>query len=340
MPKALITGITGQDGSYLAELLLAKGYEVHGIVRRASQINTQRIDHLYQDPHAAGQRLFLHYGDMLDGTGLAATLRRVKPDELYNLAAQSHVGVSFEQPVYTTDTIAMGTLRLLEAVRLACIETRFYQASTSEMFGNEPSPQDERTPFRPRSPYACAKVAAHQLVVNYRDAYNMHASCGILFNHESPRRDPRMLTRKVTMAVAAIKEGRQERLYLGNLNARRDWGYAPEYVEAMWLMLQQPRPDDYVIATGESHTVREWCDVAFDVAGITLNWQPRGMNCAATDAKTGACLIEQDARYLRPAEVDDLLGDATKARNALGWNPQTRFSDLVRGMVEADMALP
>ena len=337
MPRALITGITGQDGSYLAELLLDKGYEVHGIVRRASQINTQRIDHLYQDPHAAGQRLFLHYGDMLDGTGLAATLRRVKPDELYNLAAQSHVGVSFEQPVYTTDTIAMGTLRLLEAVRLACIETRFYQASTSEMFGNEPSPQDERTPFRPRSPYACAKVAAHQLVVNYRDAYNMHASCGILFNHESPRRDPRMLTRKVSLAVAAIQAGRQECVYLGNLDARRDWGYAPEYVEAMWRMLQQDAPDDYVVATGEMHSVREWCEAAFTVAGITLNWHGADLDETGVDADTGKALVRVDARYFRPAEVDLLCGDAEKAHCELAWTPATRFADLVRIMVEADM---
>ena len=337
MRRALITGITGQDGSYLAELLLDKGYEVHGIVRRASQINTQRIDHLYQDPHDPAARLHLHYGDMVDGASLTRLLGEVQPTEVYNLAAQSHVGVSFEQPVYTADTDALGTLRLLEAIRAVCPEARFYQASTSELFGKvREVPQTETTPFYPRSPYACAKALAHYATVNYREAYGLYTCAGILFNHESPRRDPRMLTRKVSLAVAAIQAGRQECVYLGNLDARRDWGYAPEYVEAMWRMLQQDGPDDYVVATGEMHSVREWCEAAFSVAGFGLHWQGADLDETGVDAETGRVLVRVDPRYFRPAEVDLLCGDAEKAHCELAWTPATRFADLVRIMVEAD----
>jgi GDPmannose 4,6-dehydratase len=322
MTKALITGITGQDGSYLAELLLAKGYEVHGLIRRASQFNTQRIDHLYVDPHDAETRLFLHYADLTDSTSLIGHLHRVKPDEVYNLGAQSHVKVSFEMPEFTAETAAMGTLRMLEAVRTADWPIRFYQAGSSEMYGKVlESPQRETTPFNPRSPYAIAKLFAHYITIDYREAYGLHASNGILFNHESPRRGGTFVTRKVTRGVAAIVKGDQEYVYLGNLDAQRDWGYAKEYVEAMWLMLQQPEPDDFVIATGEMHSVRELCEVAFGLVG--LDWER---------------YVRVDERYLRPTEVEELCGDATKAAANLGWEAQTKFRDLVRLMLEHDLA--
>ena len=319
--RALITGITGQDGSYLAELLLAKGYEVHGLIRRSSSFNTGRIDHLYRDPHEAETRLFLHYADLTDSSSLIGHLHRIRPDEVYNLGAQSHVKVSFEMPEFTADAAAMGTLRLLEAVRAADWPIRFYQAGSSEMYGKVlESPQTERTPFNPRSPYAIAKLFAHFLTIDYREAYGLHASNGILFNHESPRRGGTFVTRKVTRAVAAILKGEQEHLYLGNLDARRDWGYAAEYVEAMWRMLQQPAPDDYVIATGEMHSVRELCEVAFGLVG--LDWERH---------------VRVDQSYFRPTEVDELCGDASKAERILGWRPATRFHELVQIMLEADL---
>ena len=321
-PKALITGITGQDGSYLAELLLDKGYEVHGLIRRSSQFNTQRIDHLYADPHETQARLFLHYADLTDSSSLIGHLHRIKPAEVYNLGAQSHVKVSFEMPEYTAETAAMGTLRMLEAVRTADWPIRFYQAGSSEMYGKVvESPQRETTPFNPRSPYAIAKLFAHFMTVEYREAYGLHASNGILFNHESPRRGGTFVTRKVTRGVAAIIKGEQQHLYLGNLDARRDWGYAKEYVEAMWLMLQQPAPDDYVVATGQVHTVRELCATAFGLVG--LDWEQ---------------YVRVDPRYLRPTEVDQLCGDASKAKALLGWTAQTAFEDLVRLMLEHDLA--
>ncbi len=326
MRKALITGITGQDGSYLAELLLEKGYEVHGVIRRSSVFNTARIDHLYRDPHDPEARLFLHYGDLTDGTGLRRILEKVQPDEVYNLAAQSHVKVSFEQPEYTVDVVATGTLRLLEAVRdyihISGREVRFYQAGSSEMFGAAPPPQNEKTPFYPRSPYAAAKVAAYWFAVNYREAYDMFVVNGILFNHESERRGETFVTRKITRAAGRIKMGLQKKLYLGNLEAKRDWGYAPDYVEAMWLMLQQPEPDDYVVATGEAHSVREFLEAAFDLLGL----DPYEY-------------VEIDPRYFRPTEVDFLLGDAAKAREKLGWQPKVSFEELVRRMVEHDLEL-
>ena len=326
MKKALITGITGQDGSYLAEFLIGKGYEVHGIIRRASTFNTDRIDHLYRDPHDPEARIFLHYGDLTDGTGLRRILEKVQPDEVYNLGAQSHVKVSFEQPEYTADVVATGTLRLLEALRdymkVSGKDVRIYQAGSSEMFGASPPPQNEKTPFYPRSPYAVAKVAAYWYAVNYREAYGMFICNGILFNHESPRRGETFVTRKITRAVGRIKMGLQDKLYLGNLEARRDWGYAGDYVEAMWLMLQQPEPDDYVIATGESHSVREFLEEAFSYAG--LDWRD---------------YVEIDPRYFRPTEVDYLLGDASKAREKLGWRPRVTFKELVRMMVDHDLEL-
>ena len=327
MKKAIITGITGQDGSYLAELLLSKGYEVHGIVRRSSSFNTERLDHIYQDPHETGARLRLHYGDLNDSSGLLEVMRKVSPDEVYNLGAQSHVRVSFDQPVYTVDTDGTGTLRLLEAVRsfqeLSGKSIRFYQASSSEMFGKvQESPQTETTPFHPRSPYGCAKVFSHWITVNYRESYNMHASCGILFNHESPRRGETFVTRKITRAVGRIKMGMQKKLYLGNLDALRDWGFAGEYVEAMWLMLQQPKPDDYVIATGKMISVRAFCELAFGLVGL--------------DAKE---FIEIDPRYLRPAEVERLLGDASKAKRVLNWAPKVGVEELAKMMVDSDMEL-
>jgi GDPmannose 4,6-dehydratase len=321
--KALITGITGQDGSYLAELLLSKNYEVHGIIRRASTFNTGRLDAIYQDPHVAKNRLFLHYGDLSDASGLARLVSEVRPDEVYNLAAQSHVRVSFDSPEYTADVTGTGTLRLLEAIRQAGIKPRFYQASSSEMYGMvQEVPQTERTPFYPRSPYACAKVYSYWITVNYRESYGMHASNGILFNHESPRRGETFVTRKITRAVAHIKAGMQKKLYLGNLEAKRDWGYAKEYVEAMWLMLQQDNPDDYVVATNETHSIREFLDVAF--GHVNLDWRD---------------YVELDPRYLRPAEVDLLIGDYSKAKKRLGWEPKTRFADLARLMVDADIKL-
>src|ERR1039458_6448986 len=320
MPKTLITGCTGQDGSYLAEFLLARGYEVHGLKRRSSSLNTERLDHLYQDTHEAGARFFLHYADLTDGSSLATLLYDLRPDEIYNLGAQSHVKVSFEVPEFTADVVACGTLRLLEAMRRPVVSCRFYQASSSEMFGNAPPPQSEATALHPRSPYGCAKAFGHNITVNYRESYGLHASSGILFNHESPRRGETFVTRKITRAVAHIKHGVQQKLYLGNLDARRDWGYAPDYVRAMWLMLQQETPDDYVVGTGEAHTVREFVEIAFAQAG--LDWKDH---------------VELDARYLRPAEVDFLLADASKARRILGWEPTVTFKELVHIMVEADM---
>ena len=327
IPRALITGITGQDGSYLAELLLAKGYEVHGLIRRASSFNTQRLDPIYQDPHESGTRLFLHYGDLTDGSALSAMLRKVKPTEVYNLGAQSHVRVSFDMPIYTSDTVAMGALRLLEAIRDYQQETgaqvRYYQASSSEMYGKvQETPQTEKTPFYPRSPYGCAKVFGHCATINYREAYDMHASCGILFNHESPRRGETFVTRKITRAAGRISLGLQDKLYLGNLDAQRDWGYAGDYVEAMWRMLQQDKADDYVIATGKMISVRAFCELAF--AALDL------------DAKD---FIEVDPRYFRPTEVEELLGDPSKAKRQLGWKPATSVEDLARMMVEADLEI-
>jgi GDPmannose 4,6-dehydratase len=321
--KALVTGITGQDGSYLAELLLAKGYEVHGMIRRASTFNTRRIDHLYQDRHASDARMFLHYGDLSDSSHVASVVRRIAPDEIYNLAAQSHVGVSFELPEYTGDVTALGAVRLLEAVRDAEISPRFYQASSSEMFGGvQGVAQNELTPFVPRSPYAAAKAYAHYMTVNYRQAYGLFACNGILFNHESPRRGETFVTRKITRALARIKLGMQDKLYLGNLDSKRDWGFAGDYVEAMWLMLQQQEPDDYVVAMGETHTVREFLELAAEHAGVELKGR-----------------VESDARYLRPTEVDFLLGDPSKAKTKLGWAPKVSFAELVRMMVDADLEL-
>src|SRR2546422_506671 len=321
--KVLITGITGQDGSYLAELLLAKGCEVHGLIRRASTFNTGRLESIYDDPHSGKSRLFLHYGDLSDASAMARLIGKIQPEEIYNLAAQSHVRVSFDSPEYTTDVTATGTLRLLEAIRETGIRPRFYQASSSEMFGLvREVPQTERTPFYPRSPYGCAKVFSYWTTVNYREAYGLHASNGILFNHESPRRGETFVTRKITRAAAHIRAGLQEKLYLGNIDAKRDWGYAKEYVEAMWLMLQQEKADDYGIATNKTHSVREFLEVAFGYAA--LDWKKH---------------VEIDPRYYRPAEVDMLKGDYSKARRALGWEPKTRFADLVKLMVDADIKL-
>jgi GDPmannose 4,6-dehydratase len=317
---AFLTGITGQDGSYLAELLLAKGYEVHGLIRRASTFNTDRIDGIYQDPHDSQRRLFLHHGDLSDGVGLVNLLREIAPDEVYHLAAQSHVKVSFEMPDYTGDTTGLGTIRLLEAIRAAGVPCRFYQASSSEMFGSTPPPQNEQTPFHPRSPYGCAKVYGYWATVNYREAYHVYAVNGILFNHESPRRGETFVTRKITRAVARIAVGLQDKLYLGNLDAVRDWGYAPEYVEGMWRMLQHDEPSDYVLATGEARTVREFAERAF--ARVDLDWEK---------------YVELDPRYERPAEVEALIGDATRAKELLGWEPTVRFADLVDIMVDADV---
>ena len=321
--KALITGVTGQDGSYLAELLLEKGYEVHGIIRRASTFNTSRLDGIYSDPHCLKHNLHLHYGDLADGSNLSRLVGKIQPDEVYNLAAQSHVRVSFDAPEYTTDITATGTVRLLEAIREVGIQPRFYQASSSEMFGLvQEVPQTETTPFYPRSPYGCAKVYSYWVTVNYRESYRMHASNGILFNHESPRRGETFVTRKITRAAAHIKLGLQDKLFMGNLDAKRDWGYAKEYVEAMWLMLQQPEADDYVIATNETHTIRECLEVAFGRVG--LDWQK---------------YVEIDPRYYRPAEVELLIGDASKAKRKMGWEPKTKFKDLIELMVDADLKL-
>jgi GDPmannose 4,6-dehydratase len=321
MSRALITGITGQDGSYLAEFLLSKGYEVHGLKRRSSSFNTERVDQCYQDPHKPDARFFLHYADLSDASSLAWLLSELKPDEIYNLGAQSHVRVSFDIPEYTADVVGLGALRILEAVRRTSISCRFYQASSSEMFGSTPPPQNEACPFHPRSPYACAKVLAHHTTVNYRESYGLHASCGILFNHESPRRGETFVTRKITRAVAHISMGLQGKLYLGNLSSRRDWGYAPDYVRAMWLMLQQEKPDDYVVGTGETHSVQDFVELAFSIAG--LDWKDH---------------VVIDPRYFRPAEVNSLQADCRKARTVLGWEPSITFRDLVGMMVEADIA--
>lgn len=340
MKRALITGITGQDGSYLAEFLLDRGYEVWGIIRRSSSFNTQRLDHLYQDPHQKNIRLRLVYGDLNDSSSLNRILREIKPDEIYNLGAQSHVKVSFDIPEYTGEIVALGATRLLEAMRDVGLNARYYQASSSEMFGKAAEvPQSETTPFHPRSPYACAKVYAFGITRNYREAYGMFAVNGILFNHESPRRGETFVTRKITRAVGRIKHGLQDKLYLGNLDAKRDWGYAPEYVDAMWRMLQAEEPEDYVVATGETHTVREFCEEAFAVAGVTLSWEGTGASERGRETKTGAIRVEVDEKYYRPAEVDLLLGDPSKAERKLGWKPKVTFSELVRLMTESDMEL-
>ena len=345
--KALITGITGQDGSYLAELLLGKGYEVHGIIRRASTFNTDRIDHIYQDPHDSDPKLVLHHGDLSDGVMLVNLMRDIEPDEVYHLGAQSHVKVSFEMPEYTGDVTGLGTIRLLEAIRASGVQTRFYQASSSEMFGSTPPPQSEDTPFHPRSPYGCAKVYSYWATVNYREAYGMHATNGILFNHESPRRGETFVTRKITRAVARIAAGLQDALFLGNLDAVRDWGYAKEYVEAQWLMLQQDEAEDFVIATGEQHSVRDFVTRAAAEIGVSIEWQgqseaERGIVTGAppdSKIKVGQCITAIDPRYYRLAEVETLLGDATKARTKLGWKRKTSFPELVSEMMAADIAL-
>jgi GDPmannose 4,6-dehydratase len=340
--RALITGVTGQDGSYLAQLLLEKGYEVHGIKRRASSFNTDRIDHLYQDPHASSVRFYLHYGDLTDSTNLIRIIQQVQPDEIYNLAAQSHVAVSFETPEYTANADAIGTLRLLEAIRILGHgeRTRFYQASTSEMYGLvQEIPQRESTPFYPRSPYGVAKLYGYWITVNYREAYGLFACNGILFNHESPVRGETFVTRKITRGLARQHEGLDDCLYLGNLDARRDWGHARDFVRAQWLMLQQERPGDFVIATGEQHSVREFCELAAGELGMKLEWRGQGLQEHAVDVRSGRTLIRIDPRYFRPTEVDTLLGDASKARAQLGWQPQVPFEELVKEMVAEDLAL-
>lgn len=340
MKTALITGATGQDGAYLAELLLDKGYMVHGIKRRSSLFNTDRVDHLYRDPHETGVRFKLHYGDLTDATNLIRIVQEVQPDEIYNLAAQSHVKVSFETPEYTANSDALGTLRLLEAIRLLGLKdrTRFYQAATSELYGKaRETPQNENTPFYPRSPYAAAKLYSYWITVNYREAYGMFACNGILFNHESPIRGETFVTRKITRAVSRIRLGLQKKLYLGNLGARRDWGHARDYVVAQWLMLQQDAPDDYVIATGEQHSVREFVEAAFGEVGMEIIWEGEGRQERGLDAATGAVLVEVDPRYFRPTEVDALLGDASKAKERLGWSPRTGFRELVAEMMREDL---
>lgn len=337
---ALITGVTGQDGAYLTELLLEKGYVVHGVKRRSSSFNTGRIEHLYQDPHEEDPRLKLHYGDLTDATNLIRIVQEVQPDEIYNLAAQSHVQVSFETPEYTANADAVGTLRLLEAIRILGLEkkTRFYQASTSELYGLvQEVPQSEKTPFYPRSPYGVAKLYSYWIVVNYREAYGIHASNGILFNHESPLRGETFVTRKITRAAAAIAHKRQDKLFLGNLDAKRDWGHAKEYVRGMWLMLQQDEADDYVLATGETTTVRQFVEWSFEDAGIKLRWEGEGVEEKGYDAKTGKCLVEIDPRYFRPTEVDLLLGDPAKAKAKLGWEHETKVRELAREMVREDL---
>jgi len=348
--RALITGITGQDGSYLAEFLLNKGYEVHGLIRRSSTFNTERIDHIYTDPHDPKSKLFLHYGDITDSGQLTHLIYNIQPDEIYHLGAQSHVRVSFDMPEFTGDVTGIGTTRMLEAIRRSGIKTKFYQASSSEMFGNASPPQNEETPLRPRSPYGAAKAYAHWMVRNYREGYGMFAVSGILFNHESPRRGETFVTRKITRAIARIKYGLEKKLYLGNLEAKRDWGYADDYVEAMWLMLQEREPEDYVIATGETHSVKEFVNLAFHHAGIEIEWKGSGANekgfvksfpsnlqSLTSNLNVGDVLIEIDSRYLRPLEVEFLQGDASKAMKKLGWEPKIRFKELVRMMVDADI---
>lgn len=336
--KALITGITGQDGSYLTELLLEKGYEVHGIVRKASNFNTQRIDEFYKDRHEEDNRLFLHFGDLASSSIIDKLIREIEPDEVYNLGAQSHVGVSFEIPEYTTDVVGTGTLRLLESLRNYKHDAKFYQASSSEMFGKvEETPQNEETRFNPRSPYGCAKVFGYNITKNYRESYDMFTCNGILFNHESPRRGKTFVTRKVTRAVANIKLGKQDCLYIGNMDSKRDWGFAGDYVEAMWLMLQQEKPDDYVISTGETHSVRELIELAFSYIGIKIVWEGKCLEEVGRDKETGDVLVKVDPRYFRPAEVDLLLGNSEKARKILKWKPKTKFRDLVKLMVEFDL---
>lgn len=347
MKRAFITGITGQDGSYLTELLLSKGYEVHGLIRRASTFNTGRIDHIYTDPHIPGTNLFLHYGDLSDAGQLTNIIYNIKPDEVYHLGAQSHVRVSFDMPEYTGDITALGTTRILEAIRKSGIKTKFYQASSSEMFGATPPPQNESAPFYPRSPYAAAKVYAYWITVNYREGYNLFACNGILFNHESPRRGETFVTRKITRAVANIIAGKQKRLYLGNLESKRDWGFAPEYVVCQWLVLQQETPDDYVIGTGESYTVKEFLEQAFGYAGIDIEWKGKGTDekgivrslSGVSTLNTGDAVIEIDSRYFRPTEVNFLLADASRAKKKLGWEPKVTFKELVRIMVDADMEM-
>ena len=335
---ALITGVTGQDGAYLAELLLDKGYEVHGVKRRSSSFNTARVDHLYQDPHEDGVRFFMHYGDMTDATNLIRLVQETRPTEIYNLAAQSHVQVSFETPEYTANADGLGTLRLLEAIRILGLEdtVRFYQASTSELYGSTPPPQDETSSFAPRSPYGAAKLYAYWVTVNYREAYGFHASNGILFNHEGPTRGETFVTRKITRAVAAIKLGLQSALHLGNLDAVRDWGHARDYVEGMWRIVCHDKPDDFVLATGESHSVREFVELAFTHIGRTIAWSGEGLDEQGKDAESGEVLVRIDPRYFRPTEVDNLRGDPSKAKEVLGWEHRTSFSELVREMVEAD----
>jgi GDPmannose 4,6-dehydratase len=341
MKKAIITGITGQDGSYLAEFLYEEGYEVHGIIRRGSSFNTWRIDHLYKDPHYA-ERFFLHYGDLTDSTNLINLIKKIEPDEIYNLGAQSHVKVSFDVPEYTANSDALGVLRILEAIRLLDMtkKTKIYQASTSELYGKiQETPQTEETPFYPRSPYGVAKLYAYWIVKNYREAYDMYACNGILFNHESPRRGQTFVTRKVTMGLAKIKMGQQDKIYLGNLEAKRDWGYAKEFVEAMWLMLQQDKPKDYVIATGEAHSVRELVEETCKTLGIEIEWKGKGIDEVGIDKKTGKTIVEIDPEYFRPTEVDLLIGDGSKAEKELGWKPKTKFKDLVKLMAESDLEI-
>ena len=349
MKTALITGITGQDGSYLAELLLSKGYQVYGIIRRASTFNTQRLDHVYVDPHMPKVRLRLLYGDLSDPGLMTEVMYNVKPDEVYHLGAQSHVRISFDMPEYTSDITGLGTTRLLEAIRRSGVKTRFYQASSSEMFGGAPSPQNEATPFRPRSPYAIAKVYSYWMTVNYREAYAIHASNGILFNHESPRRGEVFVTRKITRAIAHILAGKEDKLYLGNVDAKRDWGFAPEFVQAMWLILQQEKPDDYVVGTGTSHSVREFLEYAFNYIGVEIEWKGKGSNeqarvrsCSSEylgRLKTGQALVSIDPKYYRPTEVDHLQADIRKAKKQLGWHPQVLFADLVKVMLDYDMLI-
>lgn len=335
--KALITGITGQDGSYLAEFLLEKGYEVHGMIRRSSSFNTGRIDHLYNDPEVLNHKLFLYYGDLTDSSNLNRLLEKIGPDEIYNLGAQSHVKVSFEIPEYTAEVDAMGTLRFLDAIKETGIHSKFYQASTSELFGKvREVPQTEKTPFYPRSPYGVAKLYSYWIIINYREAYNIYGCNGILFNHESPRRGGTFVTRKITRAAARIKYGLQDKLTLGNLNAKRDWGYAPEYVEGMWQMMQLDKADDFVMATGEAHTIREFADIVFKELDMALKWQGEGVNEEGIEIKTGKTLVTINPRYFRPTEVDLLIGDATKARKTFGWKPKVKFDELAKIMIKAD----